>query len=151
MVLQALSQLQTDTEVSQLFSWHAKLAGHSHSLREIMGPAGLDLLAAKKREEATHSASNGKGGSSALGKRPRGMLDDEDGDDPSGSGREGLSGQQRQYRTHRLETPSHPGAQSYSTSIPGMQQHCQSCKSRLCQLHTCILRRTSLPLILHSL
>lgn len=84
-----------------------------------MEPAGLDVLAAKKREEATRSASNGRGGSSALGKRPREMLDEEDGGGPSESGREGLSGQQRQYRTHRLETPSHPGAQHFSTSIRG--------------------------------
>ena len=31
----------------------------------------------------------------------------------------------------------------------GMQPECQACKSRLCQLHTCILRAPNLPLILH--
>ena len=115
---QALSLLQQDVKLSRLFSRHSKLADQPHSLQDLMEPAGLDLLAAKKREEATRSASNGRGGSSALGKRPRGMLDEEDGDGPSGSGREGPSGQQRQYRTHRLETPSHPGAHYYSTSVP---------------------------------
>ena len=43
--------------------------------------------------------------------------------------------------------------QVHSNSAPvseGMQLHYLGYKSRLCQLRTCILRRTSLPLMLHS-
>jgi hypothetical protein len=68
--------------------------------------AGLDKLAQQKREEAGSKALP------ALGKRSRLELDDADEETPialTSQHDAGNKGQPRQYRSNRLDTPSHPG------------------------------------------
>ena len=68
--------------------------------------AGLDKLAQQKREEAGNKALP------ALGKRSRLELDDAEEETPIASVSQqdvDNKGQPRQYRSNRLDTPSHPG------------------------------------------
>ena len=67
--------------------------------------AGLDKLAQQKREEAGKPLP-------ALGKRSRLELDEVEEETPIASTSQqdaGNKGQPRQYRSNRLDTPSHPG------------------------------------------
>ena len=67
--------------------------------------AGLDKLAQQKRKEAGKALP-------ALGKRSRLELDDAEEEAPIASMSQqdaGNKGQPRQYRSNRLDTPSHPG------------------------------------------
>ncbi len=67
---------------------------------------GLDKLAQQKREEAGSKALPG------LGKRSRLDLDDAEEEVPAASVSQrdaGSKPQSRQYRSNRLDTPSHPG------------------------------------------
>lgn len=75
-----------------------------------MHATGLDTLAQQKRDEAGGKPLPG------LGKRSRLDLDDAEEQEVAASTSErdvGSKGQARHYRSSRIDTPSHPGMQSF--------------------------------------
>ena len=99
--------------------------------------AGLDKLAQQKREEAGSKALP------ALGKRSRLELDEAEEEAPAASTSHkdaGNKAQPRQYRSNRLDTPSHPG-QLLATRFDvrmSLGMHTLQGGQRMC-LHACLL------------
>ncbi len=98
--------------------------------------AGLDKLAQQKREEAGKALP-------ALGKRSRLELDDAEEETPIASTSQqdaGNKGQPRQYRSNRLDTPSHPGQPPmlWLTSTSHYLHFCAFESNKLCKpVHMC--------------
>lgn len=103
----------------------------------LLGVAGLDKLAHQKREEAGSKALP------ALGKRSRLELDEAEEEAPAASTSQkdaGNKAQPRQYRSNRLDTPSHPG-QLHATRLRVHQYLAMHALQGLrCMfLHACLL------------